>query len=204
MIKVRKVFILLVIIISFLCQNVAFCLPEGNFTLRPPSQFNKPMEDFIKNKDQEKTIVEAIDQLKQITAKIENMIEEEDTEQIYVELDFLEEEVMDMIRKLDKLKISSEYHDAYIDALVSIILTFPTKFYMTTADLMDDRADNGPSEKASNVLFHESMDNEQEISLKVWESLRLNSKKYSEEDMLKRLKLGMAIAVPPFKELEDL
>lgn len=36
-------------IVIFLCQNPAFCLPEENSTstLRPPSHFNKSTEQFI-------------------------------------------------------------------------------------------------------------------------------------------------------------
>lgn len=37
---------------TFLCQNVAFCLPERDFTLRPPSHFNKPTEEFIKRQNE--------------------------------------------------------------------------------------------------------------------------------------------------------
>ena len=45
--KIKKELCLIVTMI-FLCQNTAFCHPDINSTLRPPSQFNKPTEALIK------------------------------------------------------------------------------------------------------------------------------------------------------------
>jgi len=45
--RVRTKIILYSIIISFLCQNAAFCTPERNFILRPPSHFSESTEAII-------------------------------------------------------------------------------------------------------------------------------------------------------------
>jgi len=51
--KIKKVFSL-ILIMTFLCQNVAFCATGKSFTLRAPSHFSKPTEEFIKNQHERK------------------------------------------------------------------------------------------------------------------------------------------------------
>ncbi len=50
MMKFKKALIP-ILMMTFLYQNIAFCLSNREFTLRPPSQFSKPTKEFIGTKD---------------------------------------------------------------------------------------------------------------------------------------------------------
>ena len=51
--NIKKVFSL-ILIMTFLCQNAAFCATGRSFTLRAPSHFSKSTEEFVENQHERK------------------------------------------------------------------------------------------------------------------------------------------------------